>query len=111
MEFNTVNPVQYCTIDKIRTEIKFVAVSLSIEQEKKLIHMLLEHHILSTADSDVGLAEDINTIKLETNKLIRVQVRRFQEHLHQEIEKECEDLLKGKSSGQVNHHVQLLWFL
>ena len=91
------NPAEYWDHEKIRTEFEIGTLTLSTEQQEKLISMLLKYpHVLSTGDNDVGVAHNItHTIELETDKPVRIPVRRFQGPIAQEIEKECTNLLEG----------------
>src|SRR6201990_1502600 len=91
------NPAEYWDQEKIRTEFEIGTLTLSTEQQEKLISMLLKYpHVLSTGDNDVGVAHNItHTIELETDKPVRIPVRRFQGPIAQEIEKECTNLLEG----------------
>ena len=59
--------------------------------------MLKKHvSVLSKGDNDVGVATNItHNIELESDRPVRVPVRRIQGPLAQEIEKECKDLLEG----------------
>ncbi|KAL7648346.1 UNVERIFIED_CONTAM: hypothetical protein RMT77_000252 [Armadillidium vulgare] len=92
-----IDPVSYWTIEKLDTEFDLHNSPLSTEQHEKLISVLLKYpHVLSTGDNDVGLAQNItHTIELETDRPVRIPVRRFQGPLAQEIERECADLLES----------------
>lgn len=96
-EFTLIDPEVYWDVEKIKLEFEISTLPLSTDQQEKLISILLKYpHVLSTGDNDVGLAQNItHTIELETDKPVRIPVRRFHGPLAQEIEKECADLLES----------------
>src|ERR1700755_1100989 len=94
---NSENMGNYWTPEKLMEEFGIEDLPLTKEQQHTLINILLKHsNALSCGDNDVGIATNItHHIDLETNKPIRVPVRRFQGPLAQEIEGECKALLES----------------
>ncbi|KAL7634312.1 UNVERIFIED_CONTAM: hypothetical protein RMT77_014689 [Armadillidium vulgare] len=90
-------PEQYWNVKTIISEFQIEELNLTIDQKNQLIKVLQKHvSVLSTGDNDVGVATNItHNIELESDRPVRVPVRRVQGPLAQEIEKECKDLLEG----------------
>lgn len=101
VDLDTTDTLDDWTTERITTEFQIAGLPITKHQKELVIKTLLHHtKVLSRGEHDVGLTKNItHSIELETDRPVRIPVRRFQGPLAQEIEKECAKLL-------ANHIIQ-----